>query len=212
MIAGRTGLWILLVAALAGCGRANSTQEASEQQAPVLAGMERLCANPSLQGVKLPRITESNPRCGIRNPVQVFYVSGVEMNPAPVLNCDAANALAIWVNGAAIPEVAAIGERLTRLRVGSHYACRTRNSVRGAKLSEHATGNAIDITAFTLASGKVYTILEGWSSRAFGAVMRKIYRRACGTFGTTLGPDADAAHQDNLHFDVASYRGGAYCR
>jgi len=213
MIAGRTGLAILLLAGLAACGRGgNTTRGAARQHAPNLAGLQQLCGNPALQGVKLPRITESNPQCGIRNPVQVFYVAGVEMNPAPVLNCNTANALASWVNGAAVPVVASIGERLTRLRVGSDYVCRTRNSVRGAKLSEHATGNAIDITAFTLASGKVYTIAEGWTSRAFGAAMRRIYKKACGTFGTTLGPNADRYHQDNLHFDVASYRGGPSCR
>jgi len=203
---GRIALLVMLLAALGNCGKRRVDLPATP------AGLDRLCSNPALAGHKLPRITESNPACGIAAPVEIYFVAGVEMNPHPVLNCDSANALAEWVTGVAKPEVAGIGERLVKLRVGSHYACRTRNSVRGARLSEHATGNAIDITAFTLASGEVYTILEGWSSRVFGKAMQKMYRQACGIFGTTLGPNADRSHQDNLHFDVASYRSGPYCR
>lgn len=40
------------------------------------------------------------------------------------------------------------GGRVTRLQVAASYACRTRDYVVGAKLSEHAFGNAIDISAF----------------------------------------------------------------
>lgn len=202
----RLGILVMVLAALGSCGKRRGGTPA------VPDGLMQLCGNPALAGIRRDRITESNSACGMKNPVEVFFVSGVAMNPHPVLNCDAANALAEWVETAAKPEVATIGRRLTKLRVGSHYACRTRNSARGARLSEHATGNAVDITAFTLDNGAVYTILEGWNSPVFGKVMQRAYRQACGIFGTTLGPDADRNHQDNLHFDVASYRSGAYCR
>lgn len=43
------------------------------------------------------------------------------------------------------------------------------------------------------------------------AFVRSIYAKACKTFGTTLGPNADAAHRNHFHFDM-KYRRGGYCR
>jgi hypothetical protein len=43
------------------------------------------------------------------------------------------------------------------------------------------------------------------------AFVRSIYAKACRTFGTTLGPSADAAHRNHFHFDM-KYRRGGYCR
>lgn len=41
--------------------------------------------------------------------------------------------------------------------------------------------------------------------------LRRIWREACGPFGTVLGPEADAAHRDHFHFDAAERR-APYCR
>jgi hypothetical protein len=54
-------------------------------------------------------------------------------------------------------------------------------------------------------------VAEDWR-RSAGKPMKKAYRAACGTFGTTLGPESDRHHRDHLHFDIADQRGGAYCR
>lgn len=43
------------------------------------------------------------------------------------------------------------------------------------------------------------------------AFVRNIYEKACKSFGTTLGPNADAAHRNHFHFDM-KYRRGGYCR
>lgn len=41
--------------------------------------------------------------------------------------------------------------------------------------------------------------------------VRSIYAEACDNFGTTLGPNADAAHRNHFHFDM-KYRRAGYCR
>lgn len=41
--------------------------------------------------------------------------------------------------------------------------------------------------------------------------VRNIYAAACDSFGTTLGPSADAAHRNHFHFDM-KYRRAGYCR
>lgn len=47
--------------------------------------------------------------------------------------------------------------------------------------------------------------------RSESVFLQAVYGRACGIFGTTLGPDANAAHRDHFHFDLKRRR-TAYCR
>lgn len=196
-------LMVMVLAALATCGR--------RQSAHVISGdLEMICGDPDLIGVNLPSIN-GNGSCGIDNPVQVHFVSGVKLTAQPILNCNTARTLREWVDEAAQPSVSRLRARISDMRVVASYACRTRNSQSGAKLSEHAKGNAIDIAGFTLDNGQVISVLEHWRSTKYGPALRRMYSKACGTFGTTLGPDADRYHQDHMHFDTASYRGGAYC-
>ena len=101
----------------------------------------------------------------------------------------------------------------TSMTVAAHYACRSRNSRRGARLSEHAKGNAIDLSAFTFADGSGVSVLKGWNGAPKDREMlRKMHRSACGPYGTVLGPNSDRFHRDHFHFDVAGYRSGPYCR
>lgn len=41
--------------------------------------------------------------------------------------------------------------------------------------------------------------------------LKRVHERACGLFGTVLGPDANEAHRDHFHFDLAPRRRSAYC-
>jgi hypothetical protein len=41
--------------------------------------------------------------------------------------------------------------------------------------------------------------------------LRRLHRGACGTFGTVLGPDANEAHRDHFHFDLAARKRSAFC-
>jgi Extensin-like protein C-terminus len=41
--------------------------------------------------------------------------------------------------------------------------------------------------------------------------IRRMQEGACGTFSTVLGPDANEAHRNHLHLDLASRRRHAFC-
>ena len=41
--------------------------------------------------------------------------------------------------------------------------------------------------------------------------LRKTHETACSIFSTVLGPEANEAHRNHLHFDLAPRRGGALC-
>ncbi|MFN3746253.1 MAG: extensin family protein [Hyphomicrobiaceae bacterium] len=44
-----------------------------------------------------------------------------------------------------------------------------------------------------------------------GRFLREIHEAACGTFGTVLGPEANEAHRDHFHLDMAKRRYKSFC-
>jgi hypothetical protein len=42
--------------------------------------------------------------------------------------------------------------------------------------------------------------------------LRQLHKGACRVFGTVLGPEANEAHRDHFHFDLAHRRHNAYCQ
>lgn len=44
-----------------------------------------------------------------------------------------------------------------------------------------------------------------------GQFLREIHEAACGTFGTVLGPEANEAHRDHFHVDMAKRRYKSFC-
>jgi len=42
--------------------------------------------------------------------------------------------------------------------------------------------------------------------------LRRLHKGACGVFGTVLGPEANDAHRDHFHFDLAARKRSAYCQ
>jgi hypothetical protein len=171
-----------------------------------------VCGDVDLQGEEIGDIPGRLPGCGARNAVRLRSVAGVSLSTPAVMTCDTARALGKWVDGPLQRAFRRQGP-VREIRVASGYACRTRNNRPGAKISEHGKGRAIDLAAFTMADGTVSTVKDGWNGpRKARRALHKAYGAACGTFGTTLGPDSDAYHRDHFHFDTARYRSGPYCQ
>ena len=88
------------------------------------------------------------------------------------------------------------------VQVAASYSCRSRNGKKGAKLSEHARMNALDISALSLADGTVLNVEKHWRGRGRkGAFLRSFNREACKYFTTVIGPGGDKYHQDHIHLD-----------
>jgi hypothetical protein len=168
-----------------------------------------VCKDPAIRGTPIPTIRGAQKGCGIENPVRVTEVDGVMLSTPATLDCDTARALRKWVSTKLKP---AFGRtEVTGLHVAAHYACRSRNNKKGARISEHGRGKAIDISGFRLANGTELSILKHYKSSK-GKPIRTAHKGACGIFGTTLGPSSDGYHEDHLHFDTARHRGGRYCK
>jgi len=190
--------------------RTPAVRAAAQEQSEQLAAGS-VCGDIALQGERLG--SHSGPgACGVEDAVRLRSVSGVTLSTSSIMDCTTARALRTWVDGGLLPAVGNEGGGVDSLRVVAHYACRTRNNRAGARLSEHASGRAIDIAGIGLRNGQEITVLTGWDSIDDGQQLRRMWQSACGPFGTVLGPEANALHADHFHFDTARYRSGSYCR
>jgi hypothetical protein len=209
-------LFVLL--GLAGCGggrvdRGLDKAAGAARVAFAAIGIEgdMVCGDPALIGEKIGPVS-GNGACGIEDAVLLRGVDGVALSTPATIQCSTAKALKTWVNSGARKAVGKRGGGVAELKVAASYACRTRNHQRGAKLSEHSKGNAIDIAAVLLKDGSEISVLHHWGHGKDGAMLEKMHSAACGPFGTVLGPRSDRFHRDHFHFDVAGYRSGPYCK
>ena len=163
-----------------------------------------VCGVASIKGEEIARIASKVQGCGVEDPVAITSVAGVRLSQTATVDCSIAKALDRWVDEVAQP---AFNGNLVEMQVAAHYICRSRNNIKGAKISEHGKGRAIDISAFILSNGKVLTV-----ARDYNRLLRRIYKAGCGYFMTTLGPGSDGYHEDHFHFDTSARSGGAYCR
>jgi len=170
---------------------------------------EAICGDLDIQGEEVGAVAGKLRGCGAQNAVRVRSVAGVTLSQPSIMTCETASALSQWVQKGVQP---AFRKRVVGLRVAAHYSCRTRNNRPGAKISEHGRAKAIDISGFELKNGDLVTVLQGWKARGTRKQLQKVWKAACGPFGTVLGPKADRYHQDHFHLDTARHRGGAYCR
>jgi len=154
--------------------------------------------------------------CAIAYPISLQELpGGVSLRRGVVLNCATAHAVAQWTSAVVAPTAHEIYRSpLARISVFSAYQCRLRNSQTNERLSEHATGNAIDIGGFELVNDKVIEV--GFPAererrrKRFLAVVREA---ACRYFTTVLGPGSDSYHNNHFHLDLAERSGGSrYCR
>ncbi len=160
---------------------------------------------------------EGKGACGINNAWEVRSVDGVAFSTPAKLECQMVGATHNWIGAVLQPAAqSAFGERVVSLRIAASYACRARNNQRGAKISEHSFGNALDVSAFTLESGKVITVEGDWGSwGGESSFLKQVHGQACGTFTTVLGPKADRHHHNHFHFDLGKHGRsgtGTYCR
>lgn len=147
-------------------------------------------------------------RCGIENAIQVSALTraGVAVTPAANLNPTVATAVAAWLRESALPAAEReFGAALTGIVNASSYVCRTRGHRKGARLSEHSFGNALDIRAFVLADGRRFAVKRHPNGSPEARFLATVRKDACRYFTTVLGPGFDRAHADHFHFDLARH-------
>jgi hypothetical protein len=135
-----------------------------------------------------------------------------------------------------------LGTHVKAIANASAYTCRQRIGNPNERLSEHSFANALDISAFVTADGRSIALLTHWgqterdrqaqaksgalaggdarsltdaapaNTSREGQFLRRMHASACGMFGTVLGPEANEAHRDHLHLDLAARRLSSFCQ
>jgi len=203
-------------AVLAACG-SSKTQKGKYFSTKGVRPPEASCqVKPSRIGLaeKIRNINEHN-GCQVPNAWRVQSLGSIQFSEPAVMNCGMADPLHTWLEDVVQPTAQrSFGESVVSIDVAAAYSCRPRNNRSGAKMSEHGFGNAFDIAAFTLESGRKVTVEQGWwggaDERRF---LHTVHDRACGSFNTVLGPDSGRDHRDHLHLDLQNRKNGSsYCR
>lgn len=156
--------------------------------------------------------------CTVEGAVELDAVTSpfgkVSLPGKPTLTCAFARQFATWVRDVAAPLTPAyMGSRLAAIDTGTSFACRNRYDKPGEKVSEHAKGDAIDVTAFALENGERLTVKDSSASDKIDGVLMKTFRATgCGYFTTILGPGSNDAHKEHFHFDMGPHGASANYR
>jgi len=128
----------------------------------------------------------------------------VELKPNATLACPIVSALDRWIVQAVQPAAQKwFGQPVVEIRQISAYSCRGMNGQIGARISEHAFGNALDIAAFVLANGHRITVKDGWrGAPEEQGFLRDVQAAACDQFTTVLAPGSNRFHYDHIHVDL----------
>jgi len=148
--------------------------------------------------------------CHVDRPLDVTSIgSGIAIEPEAIMNCAIAESLALWAANVVVPAARSVLDaKPETILHGSTYVCRPRNNAEGAKLSEHANANAVDVMSIAFADRDPIEIRARDSGEPEGEFQAGIRAGGCAYFTTVLGPGSNAAHATHLHFDLAKRRGG----
>jgi hypothetical protein len=210
-----------VIATLPGCGLFERPQRPAWREAADKACMARRTVRMNAY-VQPARAIDGPGICGLNQPLKVAALKDgtVAISSTATLNCPMAEALEKWMLDVVQPAAwARFKQPVTQIDTMGSYGCRPINNKSGAKLSEHAFGNAIDIGGFRLADGRSVTLLKGWTKgdEQEKGFLREAHIGACDHFTTVLGPGSNALHANHFHVDLAMHGNTSqgprrYCR
>ena len=182
----------------------SADKTASDDNSAHTACLDRL-TKLGLRFEKRPPVQEG--QCSVENPVLLSSLSnGIEVAPASLMACPVAESLARWMSEVVAPEAERQFQSApTKLLIGTSYQCRDQRN--GAKLSEHALGNGVDVMGFEFAKRSPLSIASQSENSPEATFQSAIQKAACPIFNTVLGPGSDAAHGDHLHLDLRERKG-----
>jgi hypothetical protein len=196
------------LALLAGCGRFGVFQERDPWRAEAERQCLRAGAVRASWAIERASAISGPGVCGMDYPLRVtaFQDGAVALKQRNTLGCPMVSEIDQWLATVVQPAAqATYGAAVVEIRSGS-YSCRSRNNQRGAKLSEHSFGNAIDVFGFRFADGREVTVKSGWRGAPDEQqFLREAFTGACQRFKTVLGPGSDAFHYDHIHLDLARH-------
>ncbi|PWB81141.1 MAG: extensin [Methylocystaceae bacterium] len=152
--------------------------------------------------------------CGLTRPLKVTALQNgaVNFNATATLDCPMVAELDAWLVDVVQPAaLARFGQSVVQINSMGSYACRGMNAQRGAPLSEHSFGNALDIGGFVLADGREISVVRDWTQgdEQVRDFLAEVHGGSCRHFSTVLSPGSNMFHYNHIHVDLAMHgRGG----
>jgi hypothetical protein len=145
-----------------------------------------------------------------RGPYTPASTPRVELKPAAKLACPIVSALDRWVSDGVQPAALHwFHSPVVMIHQIGAYSCRDMVGAGTVHISEHAFGNALDISGFTLADGRTITVKSGWhGSPEEQGFLHDVQLYACETFTTVLAPGYNIFHYNHIHVDLMRRRPG----
>ena len=158
-------------------------------------------------------VVDGGPSCGYSDGVLPVSSRSIAYRPATPMSCVTALGLVLWERQTVQQEARLLlGSPVLMIETLGTYNCRRIGSGSTGSLSQHASANAIDVSAFRLADGRWISVLNDWAGDGPEATfLRRARNGACGSFSTVLSPDYNTAHRDHFHFDQAPRGGWGVC-
>jgi len=200
---------VCVALALAGCGFFERAERPAWRTQAENACFAEGLVKPSSFIEPLPAI-DGPGICGMTRPLRLSALSDgqVLVDKSVTIDCSMVAGLEAWLADVLQPLAEArFGERIVAINAFGAYSCRSVDNLAGLPLSEHAFGNAIDISGFTLASGRKISVVSDWGRDGTqeSAFLHDAEASACERFTTVLGPGADGYHVNHFHLDLAMH-------
>lgn len=146
--------------------------------------------------------------CPLSNVVRISR-TGLTYNSSFTLACPLAVAWVMFERQQLQPLAEQhLGARVARVDHFGSFACRNIYNRDNARKSQHASANALDVAAFRTADGRRISVLDDWDNsrdKTREDFLREVHSRACGYFGTVLGPDYNQPHENHFHLEGGSF-------
>ncbi|WP_202302225.1 extensin-like domain-containing protein [Dryocola clanedunensis] len=145
--------------------------------------------------------------CPLTDVVSVQSFGDIALSSSFLASCPLALSATMFVHQRAAPLAqATFGSKLTRINHLGSYACRNIYNRKDARLSEHATADALDISGFVFANKQQVSVLKGWRADGKGSeYLHRAFDTGCPFFGNSLGPEYNAAHANHFHLGMRGY-------
>ncbi|HCK32754.1 MAG: hypothetical protein CMH32_04075 [Micavibrio sp.] len=121
--------------------------------------------------------------------------------------CTMIAAIALWEEQAVQQSAREyLGEEIARIHHYGSFSCRP---IRRdpSNMSAHASGSALDVSAFETVSGRMIAVYGNWDRQdSVGQFLHAIRDRSCEIFPGVLGPDYNYDHRNHFHLEYTSRR------
>ena len=156
--------------------------------------------------ISTQRVAPSGGACPLPDVVQGRDFGTVKLSNRFLASCRLALSSALYVEQQVKPlSRKMLNSEVTRIDHLGSFACRNIYHRADGPLSEHATANALDISAFHLENGKQVSVLKGWNQPQTQPFLQTLLASSCQYYGNGLGPNYNAAHANHFHLGMRGY-------